>query len=74
MAEGHDEAAWQHTAHLMAAQLSVFRKKPISPDEVNPYSAMRRRAAAKKDANEEPKLSVRELGKMLGARPAKRKG
>jgi len=47
MAEGANEAAWNHTSHLMALTASIHRdpkrQKPFKPEDFNPYARKEKR-------------------------------
>ena len=34
--------AWEQTSRLMAATLSVWSKKPVKPDDLNPLAHLKR--------------------------------
>lgn len=49
-AEAVRQEAWEHTAHVIAALLSVMGGEAVAPDDVNPYKLSK--------LPPEPKMSV----------------
>lgn len=61
---GRQRAEWERHAQMMALHINMNRargKQPISPEKLNPYAFVRRRAPAKKLAGKRMLAALRML-------------